>query len=116
MTLTVRQAKPEDLRTAAALASGVWSAPPDELEEALSPMLTELESAVILAEADGVPVGFAQCGLRHDYVEGTESSPVGYLEGIYVMPEHRHRGIARQLLRACEDWAKSRGCGDFASD
>ncbi len=29
-----------------------------------------------------IPAGFAQCQLRHDYVEGTETSPVGYLEGI----------------------------------
>lgn len=25
---------------------------------------------------DGCAVGFAQCGLRRDYVEGTDSSPV----------------------------------------
>ena len=29
-------------------------------------------------------VGFAQCSLRYEYVEGTKSSPVGYLEGIFV--------------------------------
>ncbi len=26
----------------------------------------------------------AQSQLRYDYVEGTESTPVGYLEGIFV--------------------------------
>ena len=116
MTLTVRQAKPEDLRTAAALASGVWSASPDELEAALSPMLTDPECAVFLAEADGVPVGFAQCGLRHDYVEGTESSPVGYLEGVFVREDFRRRGIAALLLSECERWAWAHGCTEFASD
>ena len=116
MTLTVRQAKPEDLRTAAALASGVWSASPDELDTELAPMLTDPECAVFLAEADGAAVGFAQCGLRHDYVEGTSSSPVGYLEGIYVRPEYRGMGCARLLLAECEKWAKDRGCPEFASD
>jgi aminoglycoside 6'-N-acetyltransferase I len=34
-------------------------------------------------------VGFAQCGLRFDYVEGTDSSLVGYLEGIFVLEEYK---------------------------
>ena len=63
-----------------------------------------------------MPVGFAQCQLRHDYVEGTESSPVGYLEGIYVAEEYRKHGIARELLSVCETWAKGKGCAEFASD
>ena len=36
-----------------------------------------------------MPIGFAQCTLRNDYVEGSSSSPVGYLEGIYVKDEYR---------------------------
>ena len=61
-------------------------------------------------------MGFAQCQLRHDYVEGTDSSPVGYLEGIYVASAYRHRGIAGVLLNACEVWAREKGCTEFASD
>ena len=64
----------------------------------------------------GEQIGFAQCQLRHDYVEGTETSPVGYLEGIYIKEADRHQGIARALLAACEDWAKAQGCTEFASD
>ena len=65
---------------------------------------------------DDVAVGFAQCQLRHDYVEGTETSPVGYLEGILVEEAYRHKGYAKELLRECEKWAKSKGCTEFASD
>ena len=54
--------------------------------------------------------------LRHDYVEGTESRPVGYLEGIYVREEYRNRGYAGELLAECEKWAKQKGCSEFASD
>ena len=80
--------------------------------EALSPS----ECAVFLATQDGAPVGFAQCQLRRDYVEGTETSPVGYLEAIYVRTGFRRRGAATALLSACEDWARARGCVEFASD
>ena len=39
----------------------------------------------------GTPVGFAQCQLRYDYVEGTGTGTVGYLEGIFVKEEYRHK-------------------------
>mgnify|MGYP000010607275 FL=1 len=61
-------------------------------------------------------VGFAQCSLRYEYVEGTKSSPVGYLEGIFVSKSYRKRKIASSLLTECEKWAKSMGCTEFASD
>lgn len=64
----------------------------------------------------GADVGFAQCGLRRDYVEGTHTSPVGYLEGVFVQEEYRGRGVATALLRACEAWAGEKGCAEFASD
>lgn len=62
------------------------------------------------------PVGFAQCQLRYDYVEGTDTSPVGYLEGIFIEEEYRHSGYAKELLSECEKWAKEKGCKEFASD
>ena len=71
---------------------------------------------VFLAQEENSLIGFAQCGLRHDYVEGTQSSPVGYLEGLYVSPCHRGKGLARGLLAQCEAWAAARGCREFASD
>ena len=45
--------------------------------------------------------GFAQCGLRFDYVEGTDSSPVGYLEGIFVLEEYKKRGYAKENRIIC---------------
>jgi aminoglycoside 6'-N-acetyltransferase I len=61
-------------------------------------------------------VAFLSLSLRHDYVEGTDSSPVGYLEGIYVKPNFRKNGIARELVEFAKDWAKQQGCTELASD
>ena len=110
------RAKQEQLSQAAVLAAELW---PDNTPEGLAAELKQLppsESAVFLAVEDGAAAGFAQCQLRHDYVEGTRSSPVGYLEGVYVRKDFRGRGLARALLSACEDWARERGCLEFASD
>ena len=104
-----------ELPDAALLASELW---PDhtaeEMERELAPVLDS--GAIILAREGGIPAGFAQCQLRRDYVEGTEHSPVGYLEGIFVREEFRGKGLAGELLRACESWAKEQGCREFASD
>ena len=54
--------------------------------------------------------------VRHDYVEGTKTSPVGYLEGIFVKEGFRCKGYAKALLSACEEWARANGCREFASD
>lgn len=49
-------------------------------------------------------------------MEGTDNSPVGYLEGIYVKEAYRSKGLAKELLGECEKWAKDKGCSEFASD
>jgi aminoglycoside 6'-N-acetyltransferase I len=62
------------------------------------------------------PIGFIEGSIRSDYVNGTETSPVGFVEGVYVIPALRRHGIARQLFAAIGDWAKARGCRELASD
>ena len=86
------------------------------MTEEFESLLAREDAAVFVYREQGEAVGFAQCQLRRDYVEGTESSPVGYLEGIYVREGARRQGVARKLLSACESWAKAQGCKEFASD
>lgn len=54
--------------------------------------------------------------MRRDYVNGCSSSPVLFLEGIYIRPVDRRKGIARLLCNAVADWARSLGCVEFGSD
>src|SRR5690606_545360 len=88
----------------------------DELTMEFSELIHDKKAVLFIANIENQSIGFAQCQLRSDYVEGTESSPVGYLEGIYVKEEHRRNGVAQQLLSACEEWSKRKGCVEFASD
>ena len=61
-------------------------------------------------------VGFVEASRRVDYVNGTSSSPVAFLEGIYVAPESRRRGVARALVNSVVNWASIEGCFELASD
>ena len=112
----VKRAKSDELQIVAELAACVWNSSKEELLEEFQRGINGKDVAFFLKYAQGVPVGFAQCTLRHDYVEGTSSSPVGYLEGIFVKEEYRKQGYAGELLAACEQWAKEQGCSEFASD
>ena len=106
-----------DVKTVAQLACELWPEhTAEEMTAEFRNLLAEKETAVFLFRTGGEAAGFAQCQLRHDYVEGTETSPVGYLEGIYVKEPFRKQGIARRLLNACEGWAREQGCTEFASD
>lgn len=88
----------------------------DELSTEFAETLKSKNTVFFINYLENEPVGFAQCTLRTDYVEGTKSSPVGYLEGIFINENYRNKGYARELLFACEKWAKDMGCSEFASD
>ncbi len=88
----------------------------EKLSNSVSSLIESDNNALFLLVVDGNIQGFAQCGLRHDYVEGTNSRPVGYLEGIFIKEEYRKQGYAKQLLKYCEQWAKKKGCSEIAGD
>ncbi|MET0437214.1 MAG: aminoglycoside 6'-N-acetyltransferase [Devosia sp.] len=71
---------------------------------------------LIARGADGAALGFAEAALRRDYVNGCKTSPVAFLEGIFVKPEARGHGVARALVGAVEAWGREQGCTEFASD
>ena len=71
---------------------------------------------VLLAVTDGgPPLGFAELSIRA-YAEDCVTDRVAYLEGWYVVPEARRRGVGRALVAAAEQWALAQGCTEFASD
>ncbi|MDL2232035.1 GNAT family N-acetyltransferase [Ruminococcaceae bacterium OttesenSCG-928-L11] len=98
----------------ARLCNALWphNSPADMLEEWEAGKLPH----EFLYYREGQAVAFVSLSLRRDYVEGTESSPVGYIEGIYVEPALRQAGIARELIAFAGDWSRQRGCTEMASD
>ncbi len=111
------RASKKDIKDLTNLVKIVW---PENSEEELTRIILEYmdseESAVFAFKQDDILAGVALCCLRHDYVEGCNTSPVGYLEGVSVTEEFRNMGIAKSLVEECEQWAREKGCKEFASD
>ncbi len=115
--MIIRQATSAETAVLAELAVQMWQdSTVSDLAEGFADLVTSDHAACFLAFEGDLPVGFAQCQLRRDYVEGTETSPVGYLEGIFVREGFRRQGLATRLLGECQKWAKAKGCTEFASD
>jgi len=70
---------------------------------------------LLVAEDRSGLLGFAELSIR-PYAEGCKTDRVGFLEGWFVIPRARHRGVGRKLVAAAEAWARSAGCTEFASD
>lgn len=113
----IREMKKSDASTLSAMALEIWDSDDrDELEKEFIEMADDDDATCFIKEVFGEAVGFANVAMRHDYVEGCETSPVAYLEAIYVSEAHRMKGYAKDLVRRCEAWAKERGITEFASD
>ncbi|WP_394696094.1 GNAT family N-acetyltransferase [Pseudoxanthomonas japonensis] len=65
---------------------------------------------VVIAEADGVPAGFA---LFFHSFSTFLGQPGLYLEDLFVLPGHRGLGIGRRLMVHLAQLAVARGCGRF---
>ena len=87
-----------------------------ESEREIKALLQSSRQAAFLAIGpDERIIGLAEVSTR-EYVDGCSTCPLGYLEGIYVVPECRHQGVARQLVQAGENWAAAKGCSEMGSD
>lgn len=87
-----------------------------DLEEEFKEYLSSNKTCIYIYYQNNEPIAFAHCHLRYEYVEGTISNPVAYLEGIFVKENYRNKGIAQRLVTECEQWAKEQNCIEFASD
>ena len=120
LMITVRPAKPSDAAAWLQLRHALWpegseAEHREEIDRFFAGDPRE-PLAVLLAEnGAGCPIGLAELSIRSQ-AEGCGSDRVAYLEGWFVVPKARGRGVGRALIAAAEEWGRSRGCREFASD
>src|SRR5690242_12484664 len=121
--IRIRLAQPSDHDQLVRMREALWpNASAEEHARELALILegkppVTLPLIILVAEAsDRTLAGFLEVDLR-SHADGCDPlRPVGYVEGWYVAENHRHNGIGRKLLAAAEDWARSHGCLEMASD
>ena len=118
--ITVRPAKPSDAAAWLRLRHALWpeGSEAEHREEIDRFFAGEAQEplAVLLAEdGTGWSVGLAELSIRAQ-AEGCRSDRVAYLEGWFVVPRARRRGVGRALIAAAEEWGRSQGCRELASD
>lgn len=113
---TIRPATAADAVAWAQLRLGLWPDADDPLETLVAALAEDAGAVFLACAAGGQAIGFAEVRLRHDYVNGTDSSPVGFLEDWYVQPQWQGCGVGRALLAAVRAWTRDAGCRELASD
>ena len=90
--------------------------PAEATERDLVRMAQNPKYKTFLAKSGNRTIGFITVSVRTDYVEGSNSSPTGYVEAIFVDSDYRKEGAAKLLFEKGEHWTKLQGCSEIGSD
>jgi aminoglycoside 6'-N-acetyltransferase I len=117
MEFTVRQMGVDDRAIWAKMRVALW---PDETALEHAEMADELLSdgdawGLIAEAADGTAIGFAEIAVRK-YANGCDARPVAFLEGVWVKPQFRRRGIGARLIAHAVSVLAARGFRELGSD
>ena len=121
--IRIRQAEPGDWSQLAAMRALLWpdASAPEHLAELESGQFSlgqgQFPVVTLVSEDErGALTGFLEVGLR-SHADGCDTRrPVGFVEGWFVREEHRGKGVGKELMHAAEEWARTQGCLEMASD
>jgi aminoglycoside 6'-N-acetyltransferase I len=120
--ISIRLAQPSDREALVRMREALWpNASPEEHARELSLILdgrppVTLPLVILVAETNEEIAGFLEVDLRSHADGCNPVRPVGYIEGWYVAEHFRNQGVGQKLLAAAENWARSHGCLEMASD
>jgi aminoglycoside 6'-N-acetyltransferase I len=86
-----------------------------DIAQFFSPQRREPLEVLLACAGSGVPIGFVELSIR-SHAAGCTSDRVAFVEGWYVEPDHRRRGVGAALIRAAEEWGRVNTCTELGSD
>jgi aminoglycoside 6'-N-acetyltransferase I len=117
--MKITRITPDDREVWIAMRGELWPDSPDtharDVERFFAGQARDPIAVLIAKDETERALGFAELSIR-SYAEGCSTDNVAFLEGWFVVPDARGRGTGRALVAACEEWARSQGCSEFASD
>lgn len=120
---TLRELQPRDRQALLEMWGALW--PEDEPGEHVAELDARIAGAppstlpltTFVAEAaDGQLLGFVEVGLRSHANGCDPRTPVAFIEGWFVVPGARRRGVGTALIRQAEAWGREQGAIEIASD
>lgn len=105
--MAVRLMRPHEIAEITAMMRQLW---PDAGEYDFSD-----EVVYVWERPEGELGGFASVSIR-PWAEGCVSEPVPYIEGWWVAPDLRQKGVGRALFAAIEAWCLQHGHVELGSD
>lgn len=120
MDIVVRQMQAGDRAVWAHMRNALWpgdgaAAHAKAIDELIDGLLAGSAAWGFIAQAPGGATGFAEIAIRN-YANGCDSAPVAFLEGVWVEPQYRRRGIGTRLIAHAEAFVAARGFRELGSD
>jgi aminoglycoside 6'-N-acetyltransferase I len=117
MDFNIRKMTASDCAAWIEMRASLWPGePPFMHARSVQAILAADDAWGFIAEStDGTPAAFAELAIRK-YANGCESQPVPFLEGIFVRPQFRRRGIGARLIAHVEAFLAARGFNEIGSD
>ena len=118
--IVIRRATPDDAQDWLRMRQALWpeddgASHAEEIAQFFAGKLRMPLEVLLATDATSAVLGFAELSIR-PYAEDCVTDRVAYLEGWYVVPQARRKGVGRLLIAAAEEWARAQGCSEFGSD
>ena len=117
--MEIRTATVADSEAWANMRSALWPESQDEhlpeIAEYFAGTSSNMVEVFVLVGDGGDLAGFLELNLR-DFVEGSASPRLPYVEAWFVAAPVRGQGNGRKLMLAAEQWALTHGYDEIASD
>lgn len=117
--MIIRPVKQSDRESWERLRDALWPSPArehaGEIDRYFSGKVGEPLEVLLAFDEQGRAIGLIELSIRA-YAEGCATDRVAFVEGWYVDPNARGKGVGAALINAAEAWARSQGCTELGSD